>query len=208
MKTKTVLVAICLLVIGLRAEAVLIDRGNDLIYDDVLDITWAPADLFLSGTWDEAVAWADALVYQGFDDWRLASMTVAGGLPTGTSAGGIVYCPGDTEQACRDNELAYMYFYNLAGTLGDDLTGNHGLFTNIGTTYRSGTEDAMLPDFAWNFRFTDGGQGTDLKDIIRPGSDAAGWAVRDGDVVSVPLPGTELLVTLGLMGLSAGRRLW
>src|SRR5881397_3601644 len=64
-------------------SATLIDRGNGLIYDDVLNITWVQdADLCLtlgdcvngdaSGemTWDDANTWAANLVYQGFSDWR------------------------------------------------------------------------------------------------------------------------------------------
>jgi hypothetical protein len=60
-------------------KAGLIDRGNGLIYDNVLDVTWAQ-DIALSSTlgaphifnWYGAKAWVDQLVYRGYDDWRVA----------------------------------------------------------------------------------------------------------------------------------------
>jgi len=61
------------------AQAELIDRGNGLIYDDVLNITWTQdASLGVTSglhTWDRAVEWVDGLMFQGFDDWRLPSMS-------------------------------------------------------------------------------------------------------------------------------------
>ena len=66
---------------GLSAEAAraeLHDRGNGLIYDDVLDITWLQNAV--SGgnkNWKQAVEWAANLDYEGFEDWRLPSMSVS-----------------------------------------------------------------------------------------------------------------------------------
>ena len=63
---KYVLVLLCLSV-SLSANAALYDRGNGLIYDDVLDITWLQDANYAqtSGydtdgrmTWIEAKAWA------------------------------------------------------------------------------------------------------------------------------------------------------
>jgi hypothetical protein len=55
------------------SKAALIDRGNGLIYDNVLNITWIQ-DVALSSTlggpgifnWSGANAWADQLVYGGY----------------------------------------------------------------------------------------------------------------------------------------------
>ena len=68
-------------------QAALIDRGNGLIYDNVLDVTWAQ-DVGLSSTlgrpgifnWSGAKAWADQLVYRGYDDWRLPTLTPVNGV--------------------------------------------------------------------------------------------------------------------------------
>ena len=57
------------LLFAAQSRAELFDRGNGLIYDDVLDITWLQNAL--SGgnkNWDTAVEWAANLEYQGFDD--------------------------------------------------------------------------------------------------------------------------------------------
>ena len=61
---------------AIRAE--LHDRGNGLIYDDVLNITWLQnAKSGSNRKWKEAVEWAANLEFQGYDDWRLPSMSVA-----------------------------------------------------------------------------------------------------------------------------------
>ena len=123
------------------AQATLIDRGNGLIYDDVLDITWLQ-DAHFGGnfTHQGALDFADNLVFQGFDDWRLPSMDV-------NSDNSIVDCNGASELACRDNELGYMYYQNLGGTFGDDLTGNQGLLQNIQVIHWSSTVFAPDPSF-------------------------------------------------------------
>ena len=123
------------------AQATLIDRGNGLIYDDVLDITWLQ-DANFGGAFNHqgALGFADNLVFQGFDDWRLPSMDV-------NSDNSIVDCNGASELACCDNELGYMYYQNLGGTFGDDLTGNQGLLQNIQVIHWSSTVFAPDPSF-------------------------------------------------------------
>jgi hypothetical protein len=114
-------------------SATLFDRGNGLIYDDVLDITWLQDANFSAiditalraseiiseiGTvdghtlvlsdfrfgasqdrlnWFGAMAWAEALTFGGYDDWRLPSMDVNGDrvIVDGSSVG---------EAVVRDNE--------------------------------------------------------------------------------------------------------
>jgi len=65
------------------ASATLLDRGPDLVYDDVLSITWTRnANLPGSSglTWDQAHTWAANLVFAGFDDWRLPYASVSAGV--------------------------------------------------------------------------------------------------------------------------------
>ena len=139
-----------------------------------------------------------------WDDWRLASMSVASGVPTGSVAS-VVDCSTATELACRDNELGYMFYQNLGGTLGDNLTGNQSPFTNIADFYWSGTEFAPFTGLAWIFIFNDGSQGFDGKNVSH-----FAWAVHSGDVsapAAIPEPSTMLLMGSGLVGLMAWRRL-
>lgn len=194
----------------LPAQASLIDRGNGLIYDDVLDITWLQdaslGTMQLGGfvNWDGAVAWADSLVFQGYTDWRLPSISVAGGLPTGSTAS-PVDCRTASEAACRDNELGYMFYYNLGGAFGTALIGDEGLIHNIPIGYWSGSEYAPHPADAWIFSFAGGGQALVVKGL---NSSLTTWAVRPGDVLTasvptaVPEPPTLLLFTSGLAGLA------
>ena len=96
------------------------------------------------------------MVFGGFDDWRLPFASVAAGAgPTST----VVNCNLVTEAACRDNEIAYMFYYNLGGIFGisemDNQTavGGEG-FTNIQRFYWSATQ-LSLGD-AWDFDFLTG----------------------------------------------------
>ncbi len=172
---------------GSAAQAELLDAGNGLVNDTVLDICWV-ADASLSGerSWDDLVQWAENLVYAGYDDWRLASMSVEAGVPTG-STDTVVNCSSATELACRDNELGYMYYYNLGGSLGDDKTGDQTVgdvtLTGIQSVYWSGTEFASGPNLAWVFFPDDGGQLD-----VNKGLQDYGWAVRPGQCRAAPPP--------------------
>jgi hypothetical protein len=174
---------------GSAAQAALVDAGNGLVNDTVLDICWV-ANAGLSGEpdqlngladWQTLVDWAANLDYGGYQDWRLASMSSTS--PTNS----VVNCGTDTEPNFRDNELGYMYTYYLPGNYGDDKTGNQTVgdvtLTGIQNGYWSGTEFASLPRFAWVFRPDFGLQGLDGKDGQR-----YGWAVRPGQCRAAPPP--------------------
>ena len=147
-QSRTVLAAasLCvgLLSVSGAVQATLIDRGSGLIFDDVLNITWLQ-NANLSGTtfdWAGANASANTLVFHGLSGWRLPHASVSARVgPTGT----VVNCNTNTEVACRDNEMGYMYYYNLGGTFGQDKTGNQTavsgvMLDNIQPFYWTGTE--------------------------------------------------------------------
>jgi hypothetical protein len=192
------------------ASATLLDRGPNLVYDDVLNITWTrDANLPDSSglTWAQANAFAANLVFGGFDDWRLPYASVAAGAgPAAAVLNSCTGAGGTDEVACRDNEMGYMFYYNLDGNLGDNKTGNQTavggeMLTNIQPGYWSGTQ--FDSSGAWLFSFENGGQSVGGMTGLLPA-----WAVRPGDVAAIPEPETYalLLAGLGLMGFVARRR--
>ena len=207
--------AVGLLFLSTTVRAELIDRGNGLIYDTVLDITWLQdANYALTSgydccdvdgachpyeppdfcdedfdpsemTWYQAVKWADQLSYQGLDDWRLASIWVSAGIPTGVMTyGGGASCFKDSEEACRDNELSYMFVHNLGGVPFDDLRGDQISVDGVNLyniQYAHWSNTSYINYFsAYAFFFGGGGYLIDGKT-----STWAAWAVRDGDVGDV-----------------------
>ena len=110
-------------------------------------------------TWWGAMAWADQLVYSGFDDWRLptAPIDVWGADPDG-EMGHLFHIDGVTYSLPTP-------FFNIQGTYywtGTEVFTNDVLMFNLATgTYASG---------------------------LKPGYDYFPIAVRDGDVSTVPEP--------------------
>ena len=192
------------------ASATLLDRGPLMVYDTALDITWTrQAGDGVGRPWTDANAWAASLVIGVFDDWRLpwASVSAQGGPATS-----VVNCSSATETACRDNEMGYMFYYNLDGDLGNNKTGNQTavggeVLTGIQLGYWSGTERFPASPgnansgFAWLFNFAVGIQGAEPEVGF-----LHAWAVRPGDVAAVPEPASLLLIGIGALGLGWARR--
>jgi len=78
-------------------RAALIDNSDGTVTDDDTGLMWLLANPMVSKTWDEAVAWADNLVFAGHDDWRLPS---ANDLTTGLP---------DTTWWSTNNEWGHLY---------------------------------------------------------------------------------------------------
>ena len=160
--------------------------GGAAAYDDVLQVTWL-TDAALSGArgWTGQLAWVESLndaSHLGINDWRLASMSRAAGLPTGATAT-TFDCSAVVEYLCRDNELGYMFYYNLGGAFNTDLSGDHAIgdvtIENVQPVYWSGTEFATWT--AWILHFDSGFAVWSPKNGNR-----FAWAVRDGDVIADP----------------------
>jgi hypothetical protein len=215
------------------AQASLVDRGNGMIYDNVLNLTWlqdanyAKTSGYASATggrmdWYTATTWATNLNYNGLTGWRLATNTPI----NGSSFNYNLSNDGSTDVGYNitspKSELAYMYNVNLGlkdyvGTSGTNQS-NYGVFGN-GTTggqanvglvhnlqsdvYWSGAEYSPGSVYAWNFRTSLGYQ--DANGFGKNGLFYA-WAVRSGDVAAVPAPAAIWLFGSGLMGLLGFKR--
>lgn len=213
-------------VITLSANAALYDRGNGMIYDDVLDITWLQDANYAqtSGydadgrmTWAEANTWADQLSYGGFDDWRLPSANLVNGASPCTAYDGSC----DYGYNNTTGELGHMFYTDL-GNLGYyDASGStqsgYGVTNSSFTDGDSGDSVSILnlqnyvywyseeyaPDDedAWAFYANYGQQRNSYKDVSRNV-----WAVRAGDVSPVPVPAAAWLFGTALLGLAGVKR--
>jgi len=144
------------LIAALPAEAYLYDRGNGMIYDDVLDITWLQDAnyAYTSGyqlanegrmTWDQSMTWAAQLEYGGFDDWMLPDLSSA--MENLTISFDGVSSDWGYNITDIDSPLSYMYYVNL---------GNTGLFNTDGSQNAPGTYGLN------NVSFANGGDVTDM----------------------------------------------
>jgi hypothetical protein len=179
------------------ASATLLDRGPDLVYDNVLNITWTrQAGDGVQRTWADANAWAANLEVDGFKGWRLPYASVSAGVGFQIP---IVDCSTASELVCRDNEMSYMFYHDLGGAQGNNKTGIQTALggqqlTGIQPCYWSGTEaDSGV---AWYFGFGNGFQSFVDEHLQLPT-----WAVHAGDVAGVPEPSSLLLIGVGMLGL-------
>jgi hypothetical protein len=154
--TNTLLIATALLSLNGTTHAALYDRGNGMIYDSALNVTWMQ-DANYAGTsgystkrdlnnthapgamnWMEAQTWVGDLTYGGYTDWRLPS----GHLLTGTHEWSY---DGSTDAGYRNtrSELGHLY-YELGNI--EAYTNDHQYEPQPGYGFK-------------NFLFTDAGTG-------------------------------------------------
>lgn len=198
--------AVVAMALAASAQATLIDRGNGLIYDTELNITWmqnanAAGRLM---NWVEAKNWASDLVFAGYDDWRLPKSSYLYWQYgyDGTTSGGY---------NVTTTEMSHLYYLGLGNKGFLDTSGavdpNYGLknvgpFENVQRYwYWSETRFIEETSSAWYFTFSYGDQNSAY--LYQPGY---AWAVRDGDS-RVPDQGSTLLLLGAVLGgLAALRR--
>lgn len=185
------------------AQAELFDRGNNLIYDSDLDITWYD-NSHPASNWSDAQNWAEALNYAGFDDWRLPNGPTDPNYQFFNSCRFKPYFDPDPTTNDRgwwkaNGELGHLFYEELGGigfyqetffpddqcTLANEV---HGLVNGPGPFQNliPGGYWTVTPAFGgahyWNFHLDSGGQGT----AYNGASSEYAMAVRDGDVVTNP----------------------
>lgn len=178
-----------LLVLSSSVGAELFDRGNGLIYSSTIGVTFTQ-NANLAGLMDFATAsaWVASLELAGVTGWR---------LPTPT--------------ANTTNELARLFYEEFDGSGGQAYyetpnTAAWGMFTDIQDWYwynYSQVAGVPVTTHSATFSFNPGG-GVELDPV-----EALNyvWAVRDGDVSTVPIPASIWLFVSGILGLGTlGRK--
>ena len=181
------------LFLSTSANSSLVERlGGQAYYDTSLNITWL-ADANYSMTsgydddgrmnWDEALAWADQLVYEGYSDWRLPSTNT--------------WC---YSFDCASSEMGHLFYVDFGNvSLVDNTDPEFLLFSNFQAHFYWSATDASPdePTYAWAFDFGNGSQGLGGKSY----NYLYALAVYDGDISAVPLPAAAWLFGTGILTL-------
>lgn len=208
---------VSLAVVSVNVNAALWDRGNGLIFDDDLGVTWlqnanlAATETFEVGiinpngdmVWTTANQWISAMNtvvnsdgsigYKGFTGWRLP-ITVQPDNSCSMQDGDIYFGSG-----CELSEMGHLFKIEGITSASPCSISSPGVcFDNVQDFYYwSGTDyNAAL---AWSFSFDTGDQSLAFSSSTDYRYHA--WAVHDGDIGVVPVPAAAWLFMSGLIGL-------
>ncbi len=181
-------------------------------------------DWYQATTWAANLSYYDSVRNVTYTDWRLPTVNPVNGSSFNASLtyngssdiGYNISAPGTAYAGSTSSEMAHLFYSELNNKGYYDTAGagpqagwglvNKGPFTNIlsFTAYWSGTAYAPDTSHALVFHFNYGYQDQIYKTFTVP----TAWAVRDGDVATVPEADTwvMLLAGLGLVSVAARRR--
>lgn len=147
--------------ITLPANAALVDRGNGLLYDTMLNVTWLQnANLAATNTfgvtginangtmsWATAQEWVSAMNtanYLGFNNWRLPNINPIDGSASNYNTTYSTNGSSDSGFSITSqySELSYMYYVNLGLKPAFDTSGN---FTSDFGIFGNGTYSSAPP---------------------------------------------------------------
>jgi len=129
-----------LFTISSQANATLIKRTDNLIYDDVAKITWladvnyaktSKYDADGKMTWAEANTWVAQLSIEGFTDWYLPSLSTSLALVAQDLSGFSNVPTGDTKfwtSSINPNNSNKAYWFQIDGTTNSILKTQGGRY--------------------------------------------------------------------------------
>lgn len=146
--------------------------------------------------WFAAQAWVNSLDYGGYNDWYLpiTNPTINGYGNYGSDFQHLYYSELGKTAYALGRENWGIFSNGFAGLL---QTSNVGPFNNVvAGTYWSSTEVGSYPYQAWNFTIGLGHQGYSG---TNKNSRFYAWAVRNGDVASVPILPSSIFMFSGFI---------
>lgn len=181
------------------ANATLIDRGNGMIYDSNQNLTWLQDTNYAKTSgydddglmgWDDAMAWAANLTYGGHEDWRLPKLNIQLAFTWVPEMGELM--TSEINSVLLDPACLPIVI-NTDDPIFFSCSPWPPYFTNINSNpFWYSVEEGVTAWAGMSFLSI-------IPTALHPKSDQfQAWAVRDGDVASIPEPQSLALVALGL----------